>query len=260
MPYLPQAVDSALADLPDDGELVIRNNQSTDGTREWLDTLTDPRIRVLDAEDDDPAPVNFTKVCEAAEGEWVKFLCADDYLLPGGLTRLLDVAEKSDAVLVASRRRVVSANGRTVLKAHGLTGLIGEFDGREAVSRSVATGTNAIGESNLMRREALRASLPFTSEYPYLMDFDLYAKVLTHGRFVGIPSVDSVYRLSANSQSLLTGRAQLTQFTSWVTHARESGLLRMSRGQYVKARIMIPLKFGARLALGVAGGLTGRTA
>jgi hypothetical protein len=69
-----------------------------------------------------------------------------------------------------------------------------------------------------------------------------------------------VYRLSANSQSLLTGRAQLTQFTSWVTHARESGLLRMSRGQYVKARIMIPLKFGARLALGVAGGLTGRTA
>ena len=38
-----------------------------------------------------------------------------------------------------------------------------------------------------------------------------------------------------------------------------SGLLRMTRGQYVKARIMIPLKFGARLALGVAGGLTGRT-
>ena len=62
-------------------EAYLCDNQSTDGTREWLDTLTDPRIRVLDADDDDPAPTNFTKVCEAAEGEWVKFLCADDYLL-----------------------------------------------------------------------------------------------------------------------------------------------------------------------------------
>jgi glycosyltransferase involved in cell wall biosynthesis len=259
MPYLPQAVDSALADLPADGELVIRDNQSTDGTREWLDTLTDPRIRLLDAEEDDSAPTNFTKVCQAAEGEWVKFLCADDYLLPGGLTRLLDAAESSDAVLVASRRRVVSPSGRIVLKAHGLGGLIGEFDGREALSRAVATGTNAIGESNLMRREALRASLPFTSEHPYLMDFDLYAKVLTHGKFVGLPSVDSAYRLSANSQSVLTGRDQLTQFSSWVTQARASGLLRMSRGQYVRARVMIPLKFCARLALAVGAGLTGRT-
>ena len=258
MPYLPQAVESALADLPHDGELVIRNNQSTDGTREWLDTLSDPRIRLLEAEGDDPAPANFTKVCQAAEGEWVKFLCADDYLLPGGLTRLLEAAEKSDAVLVASRRRVVSASGRTVIKAHGLSGLIGEFDGRDAVSRSVATGTNTIGESNLMRREVLRASLPFSSEYPYLMDFDLYAKVLTHGKFVGLPSVDSAYRLSANSESVLTGRNQLTQFNAWVRQARASGLLRMSRGQYAKARVMIPLKFSARMALALGGGLTGR--
>src|SRR5438552_2440751 len=96
MPYLPQAVDSALADLPEDGEIVIRNNLSTDGTREWLDTLDDPRIRVLDSDTDDPPWANFSKVCQEARGEWVKFLCADDYLLPGGLTRLLDAAEGSD--------------------------------------------------------------------------------------------------------------------------------------------------------------------
>ena len=259
MPYLPQAVDSALADLPADGELVIRNNQSTDGTREWLDTLTDPRIRVIESDTDDAVWTNFTKVCQAAEGEWVKFLCADDYLLPGGLTRLLDAAEHSDAVLVASRRRVVSPSGRTVVRAHGLTGLIGEFEGRDAVSRAVATGTNAIGESNLMRREAMRASLPFTSEHPYLMDFDLYAKILTHGRFVGLRSVDSAYRLSSKSISVLTGRDQLRQFSSWVTQSRSNGLLRLSRGQYLRARVMIPLKFSARLAIAVGSSIAGRT-
>ena len=259
MPYLPQAVDSAMADLPDDGELVIRNNQSTDGTREWLATLTDRRIRVIESDADDASWTNFTNACLAAQGEWVKFLCADDYLLPGGLTRLLDAAEHSDAVLVASRRRVVSPSGRTVLRAHGLTGLIGEFEGRDAVSRSVASGTNAIGESNLMRREALRASLPFSSEHPYLMDFDLYARILTHGTFVGIPSVDCAYRLSANSMSLLAGRDQLHQFNSWVAQSRANGLLRLSRWQSLKARTTIPLKFGVRLALAAGAGLTGGT-
>lgn len=259
MPYLPQAVETALADLPEDGELVIRNNQSTDGTSEWLATLADHRIKVIESASDDPSWTNFTEVCLAAEGEWVKVLCADDYLLPGGLTRLMDAAEHSDAVLVASRRRVVSPSGRTVVKAHGLTGLIGEFEGHDAVSKSVASGTNAIGESNLMRREALRAALPFSSEHPYLMDFDLYAKILTHGKFVGIPSVDSAYRLSANSLSVRTGRDQLRQFNSWVAQSQASGLLQLSTWQSVKARITIPLKFAARLALATGAALTGGT-
>jgi glycosyltransferase involved in cell wall biosynthesis len=259
MPYLPQAVETALADLPEDGELVIRNNQSTDGTSEWLATLADHRVKVIESASDDPSWTNFTEVCLAAEGEWVKVLCADDYLLPGGLTRLMDAAEHSDAVLVASRRRVVSPSGRTVVKAHGLTGLIGEFEGHDAVSKSVASGTNAIGESNLMRREALRAALPFSSEHPYLMDFDLYAKILTHGKFVGIPSVDSAYRLSANSLSVRTGRDQLRQFNSWVAQSQASGLLQLSTWQSVKARITIPLKFAARLALATGAALTGGT-
>jgi glycosyltransferase involved in cell wall biosynthesis len=259
MPYLPQAVASALADLPEDGELVVRNNQSTDGTREWLATQSDPRLRVIEAEADDAMWTNFTNVCLAAEGEWVKFLCADDYLLPGGLTRLLDAAEQHpDAVLVASRRRVVSPSGRTVLKAHGLTGLIGEFDGHDAVSKSVASGTNAIGESNLMRRDALRASLPFRSEHPYLFDLDMYARILTHGKFVGIPSVDSAFRLSANSTSIRTGRDQLRQFNAWVAQSRATGLVRLSRSQRLRARITIPVKFGVRLTIATAASLAGR--
>ena len=260
MPYLPQAVESVLSDLPDDGELVVRNNQSTDGTREWLATQVDPRIRVIESDADDAMWTNFTEVCLAAEGEWVKFLCADDYLLPGGLTRLLEAAEHhADAVLVASRRRVVSPSGRTVLKAHGLTGLIGEFEGHDAVSRSVASGTNAIGESNLMRRDALRASLPFSSEHPYLFDLDMYARILTHGKFVGIPSVDSAFRLSANSTSISMGRDQLRQFNLWVAQSRATGLLRLSRWQRLKARITIPLKFGLRLSIATGATLIRRT-
>ena len=42
MPYLPDAIGSALADLPDEAELIVRDNGSTDGTAEWLAHLRDP--------------------------------------------------------------------------------------------------------------------------------------------------------------------------------------------------------------------------
>jgi len=46
MPYIPQAVESVLSQSETDWELIISDNGSTDGTRDYLRTLTDPRIRV----------------------------------------------------------------------------------------------------------------------------------------------------------------------------------------------------------------------
>ena len=46
IPYIPEAVESVLAQDEQDWELVISDNGSTDSTRDYLSTLQDPRIRV----------------------------------------------------------------------------------------------------------------------------------------------------------------------------------------------------------------------
>ena len=46
MPYIPDAVESVLAQDEQDWELVISDNGSTDSTRDYLRSLQDPRIRV----------------------------------------------------------------------------------------------------------------------------------------------------------------------------------------------------------------------
>ena len=107
MPYLPRAIDSALAGLSDDDELIVVENGSTDGTSEWLETVDD-RVRVLRANQPRGAAENWTAACEASSGEWVKLLCADDLVLHGGLERQLAAAESHPGVvLVGSRRRVI---------------------------------------------------------------------------------------------------------------------------------------------------------
>ena len=70
MPYLPDAIGSALAELPDDAELIVRDNRSTDGTAEWLATLRDPRVRVITVMRISRAGENWTAVAREATGEY----------------------------------------------------------------------------------------------------------------------------------------------------------------------------------------------
>ena len=252
MPYLPEAIASALAELTDDGELIVRDNCSSDGTAEWLATVGDPRVTVVSSERDMTAGENWSAVCAASRGRWVKVLCADDFLLPGALQLQLEVAEStSGAVLVASRRQVVGPDGAVMIASHGLRGLVGDFDGGDAIARSVATGTNQFGEpaSVLMRGDLLRQSLPFTTQFPYLTDLDMYARVLVHGRFVGLAEVHAGFRVSAASWSSEVGSRQLAEFQGWVREHQADGSLRLSPVRRARAAIAIPAVFVARRAV-----------
>lgn len=222
MPFLPRALESALAVDVDDLEVVVCENFSTDGTAEWLRTVDDPRVRVLEAAEPRSAQENWTAACAAASGTWVKLLCADDFLLPGGAERQLAAARQEPGIaMVASRRRVVDERDGVILRRHGLTGLLGRRAGVAALKHAVADGSNSFGEPSavLFSGAALAASLPFEARYPYLTDLDMYAKVLRHGDFVGLESVDAAFRVNGGSWSAEVGRGQFDEVAGWMRDA-----------------------------------------
>jgi glycosyltransferase involved in cell wall biosynthesis len=246
MPYLPEAVESALSELPEDGELVIRDNNSSDGTTEWLATLKDPRVRILRCNEDQPAWQNWSEAAAVVNGEWVRFLCADDYLLPNGLRSLMEVAAGTDAVMVASKRRIVDIEGKTIINSHGLNGIIGEFDGSEVIKRAVLSGSNIIGESNVMRRNLMLKALPFEENLNYVFDLDMYAKVLASGKFIGIDHTGSAFRLRSGSVSSQMGIVQPMQLSGWVRDSRSKGLVQLNGFQYLRSLVMVWAKYVAR--------------
>lgn len=77
--YLPQAVASVVEQSFQDWELIIINDGSTDATRDYLDTLTDPRIRVIHQENGGVSRARNAGL-ECARGEFVTFMDADDAL------------------------------------------------------------------------------------------------------------------------------------------------------------------------------------
>ena len=261
LPFIKQALASALADDSIDVEVVISENFSTDGTPEWLDTLDDPRVRVVRASHPLSAAANWTNGCEQARAPWVKVLPADDFLPEGGLARQLAAARANpDASLIASRRRVVSHSGRVIIGKHGMRGFVGRMPGADAVRKAVLAAENPFGEpsSVLFKRDDLVASLPFSDDHPYLTDLAMYVKVLPHGEFVGLASVDGAFRLNNSSWSAEIGNRQYREFRDWVDAMEEQGVVEMSGWTRFIVRAKLRANFLARRAITTVTSLLGR--
>lgn len=94
MPYIQEAVESVQAQNFQNWEMIIGDNGSTDGTRNYLDTLQDPRIRVYKHETNLGVYENFNFLVRQAEAPVARALCADDWLLPDALERTISFMEE----------------------------------------------------------------------------------------------------------------------------------------------------------------------
>lgn len=79
LPYIKECVASVLDQKFDDWELIIGDNCSTDGTKEFLDTLTDKRIRVFKQDKNLGIFGNLNFLVKQVKAPIVQILCADDY-------------------------------------------------------------------------------------------------------------------------------------------------------------------------------------
>ena len=72
---------SVLAQTVQDFEVLVVNDGSTDGTGEMVQSIADPRVRLL-TQQNGGASAARNKGIQSATGEWVAFLDADDVWLP----------------------------------------------------------------------------------------------------------------------------------------------------------------------------------
>src|ERR1051326_2476159 len=81
--YLPQAIESVLQQDFTDFELIICDDASTDETPRLCRSLNDLRIRYIRFEENVGQAGNFNRCFQAARGDILTLLSADDYFLPG---------------------------------------------------------------------------------------------------------------------------------------------------------------------------------
>lgn len=91
LPYIRECVESVLAQDFQDWEMLISDNASTDNTFAYLQTLSDPRIRIFRQEENLGIFKNLNFLLSAAQSEICQMLCADDYFIDkGSLTTIIN--------------------------------------------------------------------------------------------------------------------------------------------------------------------------
>jgi glycosyltransferase involved in cell wall biosynthesis len=80
--YFKEALGSALAQTYPAVEVIVSDNHSTNDVPNWLASQHDPRLRVVRPAQFLPMVEHFQFAADQAKGDWILYLCSDDYLYP----------------------------------------------------------------------------------------------------------------------------------------------------------------------------------
>jgi glycosyltransferase involved in cell wall biosynthesis len=181
-------------------EVLVVDDCSSDGTVKVCHEYSDS-LRVLTNERNLGLVGNHNRCIELANGKYVKFVHADDYLLPGAISTMVGALESfPDALLAFSRRSIESKVEyflRDSSELHGpLEPLSERTDGAVLIERFIRDRArrNLFGEptSIMFNRDVAVKVGGFSHDLPQLLDVGLWLALLEHGAAVWIDEPLSV--------------------------------------------------------------------
>ena len=93
------AIESVISQSYDDWELIIVDNQSSDGTQEKIRQISDSRIKLLTIQNNGSISTSRNLGINTAHGEWIAFLDSDDWWAPNKLEICSDeISENVDFI------------------------------------------------------------------------------------------------------------------------------------------------------------------
>jgi glycosyltransferase involved in cell wall biosynthesis len=111
--YLHHCVESILAQRFGDFTLAVLDNQSTDGSLEWITSLRDARVKLFPCETALSIEANWARIMDVPKNEFMTIIGYDDILDPNYLM-LIDrlIHRHPDAALYQTHFRLIDAGGR----------------------------------------------------------------------------------------------------------------------------------------------------
>ncbi|TWT90240.1 putative glycosyltransferase EpsE [Pseudobythopirellula maris] len=235
MPHLPAAIDSVFAQTFQDFEFVVVNDGSTDGTADYLASLDDPRVVVIERENGGTAAAA-NQGLKSCRGEYLARVDADDISLPTRFEKQVAFLDSHPSVgLVGTQMAALGEQG--VGKSLRLP------TSHQAIDQALIEGRHALGHANIMLRTALLKQL---GGYWSLRMQDAWDMMLRMGEAAELANLDEVlhhYRVhsgSLNGKGMRRMRRSI-DYACELAHRRRSGRPALSYVQYEAEQDSRPL-------------------
>lgn len=190
--YLPEAIDSVLAQSYQDFELIIVDNCSTDNTIEVLEkyVLKDSRVKIHVNKTNIGMYRNYNQALLLANGDYIKFLNADDTFHPNLLEEFMKAFQSNPSVSLVTSHRKLFGNSNDVLKSN-FKGLVKAEDALIEAIR----GGNWIGEPTtvMFKKENLTLGF-FDTSLLMFADYDMWLRQIQVGDVYVVDKVLSYFR------------------------------------------------------------------
>jgi glycosyltransferase involved in cell wall biosynthesis len=217
--FLPRTIESVLAQTQRDFEVVVLDDASTDDTPAVVERFAgDARLRFERSERNVGLFANFNRCLEVAVGEFVKVLCADDWLHPRSLEdALAALASSPQAGMASSPGWYVDVSGRITGMVRAPFGqVVRTVSGPEAI-RAHADWGNVAGMPThvLLRREVVAEVGVFEAEFAPASDMHLWLKVLARRDLAWVPEPRCYLRIHGEHDHGYEYAADESVFRLW---------------------------------------------
>ncbi len=205
-----------------DFEFVVVNDGSTDGSGPILDELarSDARVRIFHQENQGLTRA-LKRGCEAARGQLIARHDADDLSLPGRLARQCQLlASDASLSMVSCWSRAIGPHGEPLFET------VRPADAAAATAALRNHGDGPPGHGSVMfHADAYRLAGGYRPAFRVAQDWDLWLRLVEHGRIGYVPDFLYAYRIEEQSISAQRRDQQLCLYDL----ARQSAAAR-SRG------------------------------
>ena len=217
MPYLRASVESILDQTFENFELVIINDGSTDDSRDYLDSLTDVRVKIFHEKNRGTAGAsNFG--LQHCRRKYIARMDADDISLP---TRL----EKQYAFLEANEHVSLVGSQIQVVGEERLGMVIAIPTEHETIMEALMSLNHGMNHGSTMYRNELIKNLDgYWKKHHTFDDWDMFLRMSEVGQLANLPEVLYQYRTLPSS---LVG-SQFYEMRKYLRYANACLLMRQA--------------------------------
>jgi len=204
--YLPECLASLLAQDFKDMEILVADDGSADGTAEIIRQFAarDARLRWWKNPRNLGLAGNHNACLQAARGDFIKFIHADDKLLhSSALTRMVAALEQDETVsLVATGAQIIDEQSR-VLRVQNNFRRTGRWEGKAVIVRCLEQNGNIIGEPTRTLFRKSQAQRGFDARYRQIGDLEMWFHLLEQGCFAYLAEPLFAYRIHPQQATAL---------------------------------------------------------
>lgn len=219
--YLQQCVDSVTSKQPGiEVDVIIVDDKSTDDSVEIAQAIAqaDKRVRLIRHEKNRGHIATYNDGLDAATGEFVLLLSADDLATPGALTRAAELLAAEPSVGLVYGNSIQFSGDPPESRSEGRDWII--WSGVDWLRRRCRSGYNVVASPEVvMRTSVLRAIGGYRADLPHAGDFEMWLRTSAVSDIGFLVGVDQAYyrhhavNMNRKDFSSGTARGQLVDLT-----------------------------------------------